>query len=47
MDKSHRVNTPVVLRSLSVVKDPSRSWKANEELLGFEVPYLDKNWSTD
>ena len=40
MDKSHPVNSPMVVRSLEVNKDPFRPKEENEELLGPEVPYL-------
>ncbi|KAL6329080.1 hypothetical protein AAG906_007370 [Vitis piasezkii] len=40
MDKSHPVNSPMVVRSLEVNKYPFRPKKENEELLGPEVPYL-------
>ncbi|GAA0151652.1 hypothetical protein LIER_37326 [Lithospermum erythrorhizon] len=40
MDKSHRLSTPIVVRSLDVNKDPFRSKENNEELFGPEVPYL-------
>ena len=38
--KSHPLNSPMVVRSLEVTKDPFRPKKENEELLGPEVPYL-------
>ena len=34
MDKSHPVNSPMVVRSLEVNKDPFHSKEENEELLG-------------
>ena len=40
MDKSHLVNSPMVVRSLEVNKDPFCPKEENEELLGPEVPYL-------
>ena len=40
MDKSHPLNSPMVVRSLEVTKDPFRPKKKNEELLDPEVPYL-------
>ena len=40
MDKSHPVNSPMVVRSLEVNKDPFRPKEENEELFGPEVPYL-------
>ena len=40
MDKSHPLNSPMVVRSLEVTKDPFRPKEENEELLGPEVPYL-------
>ena len=38
--KSHPLNSPMVVRSLEVTKDPFRPKEENEELLGPEVPYL-------
>ena len=40
MDKAHPLNSPMVVRSLDVEKDPFRPYKKGEELLGPEVPYL-------
>ena len=40
MDKSHLVNSPLVVRSLVVNKDPFLPKEENEELFGLEVPYL-------
>ncbi|KAL0415672.1 UNVERIFIED_CONTAM: Copia protein [Sesamum latifolium] len=40
MDKSHPLNTPMVVRSLDMKKDPFRPRESDEELLGPEVPYL-------
>ena len=40
MDKSHPVNSLMVVRSLEVNKDPFRLKEENEELLGPEVLYL-------
>ena len=40
MDKSHSVNSPMVVRSLEVNKDPFRPKEENEELFSPEVPYL-------
>ena len=40
MDKAHPFNSPMVVRSLEVDKDPFRPKKENEKLLGPEVPYL-------
>ena len=40
MDKSHPLSSPMVVRSLEVIKDPIRPKEENEELLGPEVPYL-------
>lgn len=40
MEKFHPLSTPMVVRSLDVVKDPSRPREKDEELLGSEVPYL-------
>ena len=40
MDKSHPLNSPMVVRSLEVTKDPFRPKEENEELLGYEVSYL-------
>ena len=40
MDKSHPLNSPMVVRSLEVTKDPFWLKEENEELLGPEVLYL-------
>ena len=40
MDKSHPVNSPLVVRSLVVNKDPFLPKEENEELFGPEVPYF-------
>ena len=40
MDKSHPLSSPMVVRSLEVIKDLFRSKEENEELFGPEVPYL-------
>ena len=40
MDKSHSVNSLMVVRSLEVNKDPFRPKEENEELFGPDVPYL-------
>ena len=40
MDKAHPLNSPMVVRSLEVNKDPFRLKEENEKLLGPEVPYL-------
>ena len=40
MDKSHLVNSPMVVRSLEVNKDPFHPQEENEELFSPEVPYL-------
>ena len=40
MDKSHSVNSPMVVRSLEVNKDPFHLKEENEELFGPKVPYL-------
>ena len=40
MDKAHPLNSPMVVRSLEVDKDPFRPKEENEKLLGPEVPYL-------
>ena len=40
MDKSHLVNSPMVVHSLEVNKDPFLPKEENEELFGPEVPYL-------
>ena len=41
MDKAHPLNSPMILRSLEVDKDPFRPKdEKGEELLGPEVPYL-------
>ena len=40
MDKAHPLNSPMIVRSLEVDKDPFRPKEENEKLLGPEVPYL-------
>ncbi|XP_059281171.1 secreted RxLR effector protein 161-like [Lycium ferocissimum] len=40
MDNAHPLNTPMVVRSLEVSKDPFQPQEENEELLGPEVRYL-------
>ena len=40
MDKAHPLNSPMIVRSLEVDKDPFRHKEENEKLLGPEVPYL-------
>ena len=40
MDKSHPDNSPMVVRSLEVNKDPFHSKEENEELFGPKVPHL-------
>ena len=40
MDKSHPLNTPMVVRSLNVKTDLFRPREDDEELLGPEAPYL-------
>ena len=40
MDKSHPVNSPMVVRSFEVNKDPFHPKEENGELLGLKVPYL-------
>jgi hypothetical protein len=40
MDKSHRLCTPMVVRSLDEKTDPFRPQENDEEFLGPEVPYL-------
>ena len=40
MDEAHPLNTPMVVRSLDVNKDPFRPQQKDEEILGSEVPYL-------
>ncbi|CAM8902188.1 unnamed protein product [Rhodiola kirilowii] len=40
MDKAHPLSTPMVVRSLSIEKDPFRPRSNDEEILGPEVPYL-------
>ena len=39
MDKAHPLNSPMVVRSFEVDKDPFRPKEENEKLLGPEVPY--------
>ena len=40
MDKSHPIDSPMVVRSLEVNKNPYRLKEENEELFGPKVPYL-------
>ena len=40
MDKTHPLSSPMVVRSLDVIKDPFRPCEKGEELLGPEVPFL-------
>ena len=40
MEKANPLSTPMVVRSLSVEKDPFRPYEENEKVLGPEVPYL-------
>ena len=40
MDKSHLLNSPMIVRSLEVTKDPFWPKEENKELIGPEVPYL-------
>ena len=40
MDNVHPLNSPMVVRSLEVDKDPFRPKEENEKLLGPEIPYL-------
>ena len=40
MNKAHSLNSPMIVRSLEVDKDPFRPKEENEKLLGPEVPYL-------
>ena len=40
IDKSHSLNSPMIVCSLEVNKDLFHPKKDNEELLGLEVPYL-------
>ena len=40
MEKSHPINSPMVVRSLEMNKDPFRPKEENEESLGLKVPYL-------
>ncbi|XP_056698294.1 secreted RxLR effector protein 161-like [Spinacia oleracea] len=40
MDKSHPMNSLMIVRSLNVKDDPFRPREENEEILGPEVPYL-------
>jgi len=40
MDKSNPLSTPMVVRSLDVVKDPFRPCEESEQILGPEVPYF-------
>ena len=40
MEKSHLVNSPMVVRSLEVNKDSFRPKEENEELFGPKVPHL-------
>ena len=40
MEKLHRLNSPMVVRSLEVNKDSFRPKEENKELLGPKAPYL-------
>ena len=40
MDKAHPLSSPMVVRSLDVIKDPFQPPKCDSEILGPEVPYL-------
>ncbi|PHU17150.1 hypothetical protein BC332_12845 [Capsicum chinense] len=40
MDEAHPLNTPMVVQSLDVTKDPFRRQEKQEKILGSEVPYL-------
>ena len=40
IDKAHPLNSPTIVRSLEVDKDPFRPKEENEKLLGPKVPYL-------
>ncbi|CAA7040496.1 unnamed protein product [Microthlaspi erraticum] len=40
MDQSHPLSSPMIVRSLDVLKDPFRPRKNDEEVIGPEVPYL-------
>ena len=40
MDKADPLNTPMIVRSLDVKRDPFRPQEDNEEILGPEVPYM-------
>lgn len=40
MDKVHSLNTPMVVRSLDINKDPFRSYENDEGLVGAEISYL-------
>ena len=40
MDKAHPLGTPMVTRSLDIKKDPFRSKKEDEEVIGAEILYL-------
>ncbi|GKF32193.1 hypothetical protein Tco_0101991, partial [Tanacetum coccineum] len=42
MDKSHSLNTPMVVRTLDVKKDPFRPRDVDEEILGPEVSYYSR-----
>ena len=40
MDKTHPLNSPIVVRSLDVKNDLFHTKEDDEETLGFEVPYF-------
>ncbi|KAI3727783.1 hypothetical protein L6452_16403 [Arctium lappa] len=40
MDKAHPASTPMIGRSLDIMKDPFRPKDDDEEVLGAEIPYL-------
>ncbi|CAA7016171.1 unnamed protein product [Microthlaspi erraticum] len=40
MDQAHPLSSPMIVRSLDVLKDPFRPRENNEDVLGPEVPYL-------
>ena len=40
MDKSQPISSPMIVRSLEVIKDLFRPKEENEELLSPEVPYF-------
>lgn len=40
MNKTYRLGTSMIVRSLDVNKDPFHPYEDDEELFGLEVPYI-------